>query len=84
MPARPDILVFFPKFNGPIRIAFQVDIRWITLQAGQGKHFVHHLEYQYILAEGEAFGDAGFGQAVFADLFDVHPFIIYPKDTTMS
>jgi len=72
MPARPDVLVLIPELNGPLRIAFQVHIGRIPLQAGQREYLVHDLEDQYILSEGEAFGNAGVGQAVVADLFDVH------------
>jgi len=70
--ASPDVLVLFPQFNGPIRIALQVDERGNPFQTHQGIHLVHDLEDQGALVEGKAFGDAGFGDAVFADLFDVH------------
>ena len=53
-------------------ITFQLHLGWFPVQAGEGEHLVHHLKYQHILPEGKAFGDAGFGQAIVADLFDVH------------
>jgi hypothetical protein len=48
------------QLNGPLRIAFQVHIGRIALQACQCKHLVHHLEDQHILPEGEAFGHGRF------------------------
>ena len=64
--------------DGPLGVAFQVHIGRIPLQTGEGEHLVHHLEDQHILPEREPFGDAGFGQSMVSDLFDVHgcPFCI--------
>jgi hypothetical protein len=70
MPPRLDRFVFFPEFNGPFRVTFQVHIGRVSFQAVQGEHFVHHLEDQHILPEWEAFGDAGFGKAAVTDLPD--------------
>lgn len=36
------------------------------------KCVVHHLKHSISTTEKKAFGDARFGQAAFADLFDVH------------
>jgi hypothetical protein len=66
------------KLNGPLRIAFQVDVGRIPLQAGEREHLVHHLEDQHILPEREPVGDAGFGQAVVAYLLDVQVRIVFP------
>jgi hypothetical protein len=80
MPARPDVLVLIPELNSPLRIAFQVHVGRIPLQAGQREHLVHHHEDQHILPEWEAFGDTRFGQAVVADLFDVLDNLIIPHN----
>jgi len=67
-----DVLVLLPQLNGPLGIAFQVDKGRNSFQAHQGKHFVHDLKDQGGLVKRETFGDPGFGQAIVADLFDVH------------
>jgi hypothetical protein len=36
--------------------------------------FVHHFENQQVSANGKAFGDAGSGQAMVADLLNVHSY----------
>ena len=66
------------QLNGPLRIAFQVHIGRIAFQACRCKHLVHHLEDSHILPEREPFGDAGFGQAMVAYLFDVRVRIVFP------
>jgi len=70
-----NVLVLFPQFDGPLGIALQVHIGWISIQTSEGKHFVHHLKDQDILSKGKTFGDSRFGQAVFAYFFDVHGII---------
>jgi len=41
------------------------------------KHFICDLENQHILSERKILGDCGFGQALVADLFDVHSVKLY-------
>ena len=42
------------------------------LRGQAGRTIFHHLKYQGGVVKRKAFGDAGFGQAVFADFLDVH------------
>jgi hypothetical protein len=71
-----DILVLFPEFDGPFRIAFQVDEGGNSFQSHQSVHLVHHLEDQGAFVKGKTFGNTRFAYAVFADFFDVHRFWI--------
>ena len=51
VPSRLDRLVLLAQFNGSFRVALQVHVRWMIVQAGQGNHLFLHLEDQCILPE---------------------------------
>jgi hypothetical protein len=72
MPGSCDFRVLFPQLNSPLRVSFQADSPAIFRNVKQGKHLPGHFKDQGCVIERESFSDGWFGNAVFADFFDVH------------
>jgi len=67
----PDFGMAFAKLYGQFRIAFDVEMGRIG-NAGEQEQFFAHLKDQGILAEGQAFRYARFGQAIIANILNIH------------
>ena len=72
VPAGADFGVFLPQLDGAIRVAFEVDGKFLIIQPGEGEHFTHHFEDKGHFVEGESFLDAFFFYSVVAEELDVH------------
>ena len=72
MKGRGNFGVLFPQFNGLFRITFQAQSVLVLGQIKQGKHLPHYFKDQGGVIKRETFSDSGFGDAIFADFFEVH------------
>ena len=61
VPARLNLFVPGTQLNGPFGITLQVDKGRNSFQAGEGKHLVHHLEYQGHLIKGKTLSNTRLG-----------------------
>lgn len=78
MPGPGDLGVTLPELNGQLRVTFEAYAAAVLAQVQQGEH-LPHLKHQRGIVEGEALGHPGQGQAVFADVFNVHTAIYSNK-----
>lgn len=71
VPAGGDAIVSFAEFNGFFGIAFKVDA-FEPFDVGEGEYFAFDFIDECFGTEGEFFCYFWEGEAVFAELFDVH------------
>jgi hypothetical protein len=72
MVARLDSRAPLAEFDSKLRVAFQVDRRWVIGEIAEQKDFALKFEHQHIWAEWQTFSGFILQQTILADRVDVH------------